>query len=159
MKIVSPRLHTVLTNALPEASAWLGIDYATVAARNPATSHISILGSGRRPPFGGRRVVDAAAQALSGQALAEGRGREAHGRDDAEVPSRYGLAGPPDALAGSGVMRRAPGGAALDVFPAEPEVPAALLPRPDVILTPHIAFSSAHSVLELRRRSTGDLIR
>lgn len=52
-----------------------------------------------------------------------------------------------------------PGGAALDVFPAEPEVPAALLPRPDVILTPHIAFSSGHSVLELRRRSTEDLLR
>ncbi len=52
-----------------------------------------------------------------------------------------------------------PGGAALDVFPAEPEVPAALLTRPDVILTPHIAFSSAHSVLELRRRSTEDLLR
>ncbi len=52
-----------------------------------------------------------------------------------------------------------PGSAALDVFPAEPEVPAALLPRPDVILTPHIAFSSAHSVLELRRRSTEDLLR
>jgi phosphoglycerate dehydrogenase-like enzyme len=51
------------------------------------------------------------------------------------------------------------GTAALDVFPAEPEVPAALLSRPDVILTPHIAFSSAHSVLELRRRSTADLLR
>lgn len=66
----------VLTNALPEASARLGIDYATVAARNPSASHISILGFGRRPPFGGRRVVDAAAQALSGQALAEGGGQE-----------------------------------------------------------------------------------
>jgi D-3-phosphoglycerate dehydrogenase / 2-oxoglutarate reductase len=52
-----------------------------------------------------------------------------------------------------------PGAAALDVFPGEPEVPAALRPRPDVILTPHIAFSSAHSVLELRRRSTEDLLR
>jgi D-3-phosphoglycerate dehydrogenase / 2-oxoglutarate reductase len=52
-----------------------------------------------------------------------------------------------------------PGAAALDVFPAEPEVPALLLTRPDVILTPHIAFSSAHSVLELRRRSTEDLLR
>jgi crotonobetainyl-CoA:carnitine CoA-transferase CaiB-like acyl-CoA transferase len=66
----------VLTNALPVASARLGIDYATVAARNPSASHISILGFGRRPPFGGRRVVDAAAQALSGQALAEGGGQE-----------------------------------------------------------------------------------
>ena len=64
----------VLTNALPEASARLGIDYATVAARNPSVCHISVLGFGRKPPFGGRRVVDAAAQALSGQALAEGAG-------------------------------------------------------------------------------------
>jgi D-3-phosphoglycerate dehydrogenase len=38
-------------------------------------------------------------------------------------------------------------------------VPATLLTRPDVILTPHIAFSSGHSVLELRRRSTEDLLR
>ena len=52
-----------------------------------------------------------------------------------------------------------PGGAALDVFPGEPVVPATLLTRPDVILTPHIAFSSGHSVLELRRRSTEDLLR
>ncbi len=66
----------VLTNALPEASARLGIDPVSVAARNPAACHISILGFGRQPPFGGRRVVDAAAQALSGQALAEGGGQE-----------------------------------------------------------------------------------
>jgi crotonobetainyl-CoA:carnitine CoA-transferase CaiB-like acyl-CoA transferase len=73
---ITEQSDVVLTNALPAASARLGIDYATVAARNPATIHISILGFGRRPPFGGRRVVDAAAQALSGQALAEGGGRE-----------------------------------------------------------------------------------
>jgi crotonobetainyl-CoA:carnitine CoA-transferase CaiB-like acyl-CoA transferase len=73
---ITEQSDVVLTNALPAASARLGIDPATVAARNPATIHISILGFGRRPPFGGRRVVDAAAQALSGQALAEGGGRE-----------------------------------------------------------------------------------
>ncbi|MGD0243294.1 MAG: CoA transferase [Streptosporangiaceae bacterium] len=73
---ITEQSDVVLTNALPEASARLGIDYATVASRNPATSHISILGFGRQPPFGGRRVVDAAAQALSGQALAEGGGLE-----------------------------------------------------------------------------------
>jgi crotonobetainyl-CoA:carnitine CoA-transferase CaiB-like acyl-CoA transferase len=77
----------VLTNALPEASARLGIDYATMAARNPSASHISILGFGRRPPFGGRRVVDAAAQALARRAFAavlaaadvRDTGREVHG--------------------------------------------------------------------------------
>jgi crotonobetainyl-CoA:carnitine CoA-transferase CaiB-like acyl-CoA transferase len=71
---LTEKSDVVLTNALPEASARLGIDYATVAARNPSVCHISVLGFGRKPPFGGRRVVDAAAQALSGQALAEGAG-------------------------------------------------------------------------------------
>jgi crotonobetainyl-CoA:carnitine CoA-transferase CaiB-like acyl-CoA transferase len=70
------RADVVLTNALPEATVRLGIDWGAVSARNPAASHISILGFGRKPPFGGRRVVDAAAQALSGQALAEGGGAE-----------------------------------------------------------------------------------
>lgn len=70
------RSDVVLTNALPAAGAKLGIDAASVAARNPSACHISILGFGHRPPFGGRRVVDAAAQALSGQALAEGGGEE-----------------------------------------------------------------------------------
>ncbi len=55
--------------------------------------------------------------------------------------------------------RGAPGCAALDVFPGEPAVPAALLRRGDVILTPHIAFSSDESVLELRRSATEDLLR
>jgi hypothetical protein len=296
----------VLTNALPAASARLGIDYATVAARNPSACHISILGFGHRPPFGGRRVVDAAAQALSGQALAEGGGREPVGctggfldngtgwlaalgcvatlyqrqtaghagsvqaylLNTSAFVQLFGLTDPPspggrlnedrwgyaadqrlyqtrdgwiavaatsparqafaEALAQAGCPELAPAGveavpagvllaecdvlslhlpltpatrglldatrlarmkpgallvntsrgglvdipalcaaldsgtpgtAALDVFPAEPEVPAALLFRSDVILTPHIAFSSAHSVLELRRRSTEDLLR
>ena len=73
---LTEKSDVVLTNALPEASARLGIDPAAVQARNPSACHISILGFGRRPPFGGRRVVDAAAQALSGQALAEGGGQE-----------------------------------------------------------------------------------
>jgi len=63
-----------------------------------------------------------------------------------------------DALA-KALDRGTPGAAALDVYPGEPEVPDALRRRPDVILTPHIAFSSADSVLELRRRATEDLLR
>lgn len=65
----------VLTNALPDAARKLGIDPQTVAEVNPAALVLTILGFGRKPPFGGRRVVDAAAQALSGQALAEGGGQ------------------------------------------------------------------------------------
>lgn len=51
------------------------------------------------------------------------------------------------------------GGAALDVLPDEPHVPQPLLKRNDVILTPHVAFSSTASVLELRTRATHDLLR
>jgi D-3-phosphoglycerate dehydrogenase len=51
-----------------------------------------------------------------------------------------------------------PGAAALDVMPEEPVVPQALF-RNDIILTPHIAFSSTRSVLDLRRRAVEDLLR
>jgi D-3-phosphoglycerate dehydrogenase len=52
-----------------------------------------------------------------------------------------------------------PAAAALDVFPDEPHVPEALVGRDDVLLTPHVAFSSVQSVLELRRRAPEDLVR
>jgi D-3-phosphoglycerate dehydrogenase len=51
------------------------------------------------------------------------------------------------------------GGAALDVLPDEPHVPARLVEQSGVILTPHVAFSSTASVLELRTRATRDLLR
>lgn len=52
-----------------------------------------------------------------------------------------------------------PGAAALDVLPDEPSVPAALAGRDDVLITPHVAFSSVESVAEVRRRATEDLVR
>lgn len=51
------------------------------------------------------------------------------------------------------------GGAALDVVEGEPSPPAALVGRPDVIVTPHVAFLSPVSLLELRRRSTEEVVR
>ncbi|MGD9536902.1 MAG: C-terminal binding protein [Alphaproteobacteria bacterium] len=51
------------------------------------------------------------------------------------------------------------GGAALDVAEGEPDPPAALIARPDVIATPHIAFSSDASLEELRRRACEEVIR
>jgi D-3-phosphoglycerate dehydrogenase len=50
-------------------------------------------------------------------------------------------------------------GAALDVVDGEPSPPLAVVGRPDVIVTPHIAFSSDASLDELRRRSTEDVMR
>ncbi len=49
-------------------------------------------------------------------------------------------------------------GAALDVLEDEPRVPGGLL-RPDVILTPHIAFSSEASLRDLRRRASEEVVR
>ncbi len=49
-------------------------------------------------------------------------------------------------------------GAALDVLENEPSVPPGLL-RPNVILTPHIAFSSDASLRELRRKASEEVVR
>lgn len=51
-----------------------------------------------------------------------------------------------------------PGAVALDVFPNEPEIPEILRGRDDVILTPHIAFSSTTAVADVRRLATEDLL-
>ena len=51
------------------------------------------------------------------------------------------------------------GGAGLDVIDGEPDVPRDLVDRPDVIVTPHMAFSSTTAIDELRRRACEDVIR
>lgn len=50
-------------------------------------------------------------------------------------------------------------GAGLDVVEGEPEPDRALADRPDVIMTPHIAFSSTASLAELRRRACEEVVR
>lgn len=52
-----------------------------------------------------------------------------------------------------------PGIAALDVVEGEPEPPADIVAHPQVIATPHIAFSSPTSVEELRLRTVEEVIR
>jgi D-3-phosphoglycerate dehydrogenase len=51
------------------------------------------------------------------------------------------------------------GGAALDVVEGEPNPPRELLARANVIVTPHVAFSSTLSILELRQRATEEVVR
>ena len=51
------------------------------------------------------------------------------------------------------------GGAGLDVLESEPAVPAELLTHPGVIVTPHIAFSSDASVVDLRRSAAEEVVR
>ncbi len=50
-------------------------------------------------------------------------------------------------------------GAALDVVAGEPDIPAALVNDLNTILTPHVAFSSRESVIELRTRTAEDVVR
>lgn len=50
-------------------------------------------------------------------------------------------------------------GAGLDVIDGEPDVPRELVDRGDVIVTPHVAFSSDASLVELRRRSAQEVVR
>jgi D-3-phosphoglycerate dehydrogenase len=49
--------------------------------------------------------------------------------------------------------------AALDVVEDEPHPPAALVGRDNVIITPHVGFSSDVSVTELRRRASEEVVR
>jgi D-3-phosphoglycerate dehydrogenase len=51
------------------------------------------------------------------------------------------------------------GGAALDVVEGEPNPMPALFERPNVIVTPHVGFSSNVSIAELRSRACEDVVR
>lgn len=51
------------------------------------------------------------------------------------------------------------GGVGLDVIEGEPNPPRALVDRPDVIVTPHIAYASDVATLDLRRRASEEVVR
>jgi D-3-phosphoglycerate dehydrogenase len=51
------------------------------------------------------------------------------------------------------------GGAGLDVLEEEPTVPAGLLTHPGVVVTPHIAFASDASIVDLRRSAAEEVVR
>lgn len=51
------------------------------------------------------------------------------------------------------------GGVGLDVLESEPEVPPRLLAHPAAMITPHVAFSSDASLIELRRRAAEEVVR
>jgi len=50
------------------------------------------------------------------------------------------------------------GGAALDVFETEPIDPRAIAEVPNLVVTPHIAYSSAEAVAESQRKATEQVI-
>lgn len=52
-----------------------------------------------------------------------------------------------------------PGAAALDVVEGEPSLDPRLRDHPEIIVTPHVAFSSDRSVAEVRRRACEEVVR
>ena len=50
-------------------------------------------------------------------------------------------------------------GAALDVLDGEPSPPLEILSHPNVVVTPHVAYASDASMLELRRRACEEVVR
>ena len=71
--------------------------------------------------------------------------------------SRGGLV---DTAALAGALARGHlSGAGIDVLEGEPAVPPELLEHPGVVITPHIAFSSDASVLDLRRGAAEEVVR
>ncbi|TCU41550.1 C-terminal binding protein [Rhizobium azibense] len=50
-------------------------------------------------------------------------------------------------------------GVGLDVLEDEPHVPAELIAHPGAMITPHVAFSSDASLIELRRRAAEEVVR
>ena len=71
--------------------------------------------------------------------------------------SRGGLVDNAALLRGLGSGRLS--GAALDVIEGEPAPPADILSHPAVIATPHVAFLSDVSLIELRRRAAEEVVR
>ena len=71
--------------------------------------------------------------------------------------SRGGLVDNDALLRGLGSGRLS--GAALDVIEGEPSPPAEILSHPAVIATPHVAFLSDVSLIELRRRASEEVVR
>ncbi|MCA1644254.1 MAG: C-terminal binding protein [Chloroflexi bacterium] len=64
-----------------------------------------------------------------------------------------------DTAALASALRSGPLAAALDVVEGEPTVPADLIGLPNLIVTPHVGFSSTVSIVELRRRASEEVVR
>jgi formyl-CoA transferase len=77
---LAERSDVVIINYRPDVAAKLGIDYATLSAKNPRLIYCDNTAFGRKGPYAHRPGYDLIAQALTGLMTVEGR------RDDSGVP-------------------------------------------------------------------------
>ena len=82
---LAARTDVVIINYRPDVAEKLGIDYATLSAKNPRLIYCDNTAFGRRGPHAHRPGYDIIAQALSGLMTVEGR------REESGVPMMNGL--------------------------------------------------------------------
>ena len=82
---LAARTDVVIINYRPDVAVKLGIDYATLSAKNPRLIYCDNTAFGRRGPHAHRPGYDIIAQALSGLMTVEGR------REESGVPMMNGL--------------------------------------------------------------------
>lgn len=82
---LAERTDAVIINYRPDVAEKLGIDYATLSAKNPRVIYCDNTAFGRRGPHAHRPGYDIVAQALSGLMTTEGR------REESGVPMMNGL--------------------------------------------------------------------
>lgn len=82
---LAERTDVVIINYRPDVAVKLGIDYATLSAKNPRLIYCDNTAFGRRGPHAHRPGYDIIAQALSGLMTVEGR------REESGVPMMNGL--------------------------------------------------------------------
>ncbi len=82
---LAAQTDVVIINYRPDVAAKLGIDYATLSAKNPRLIYCDNTAFGRRGPHAHRPGYDIIAQALSGLMTVEGR------REESGVPMMNGL--------------------------------------------------------------------
>ena len=82
---LAERTDVVIINYRPDVAEKLGIDYATLSAKNPRLIYCDNTAFGRKGPHAHRPGYDIIAQALSGLMTVEGR------REESGVPMMNGL--------------------------------------------------------------------
>ena len=93
---LAEQCDVLISNVRPQALVRLGLDDASVRARNPRIIHVSCCGFDQEGPDAARPAYDDLIQGATGQALQEIRnvdGRAAHDPEDQELEQAFAYGG------------------------------------------------------------------